>query len=211
MKDEFVTFEEYALSVKQAIENITHDYNMGSEQDVVKVIYATPPVAFARYSQETVNGQDPGPLISFYLEGIEINPESQLGGFKSILLDKTYKIKAPIVAKLKYKVTINAIKESQADLLQAQLVMAMPFNRPYATKLNGQWVTMEAKDFENSSSIEIETDKDKLSTRTGSIEIDRAYFEYPVQINERFIKAVNSRIFSIEEKNLKVVKDENSK
>lgn len=206
MKDEFVTFEEYALVVKQAIENVTHDYNMGSGEDATKVIYATPPVAFARYSQETINGQSPGPLISFYLEGIEINPESQLGGFKSILLEKKYKIRSPIIARLKYKVTINAIKESQADLLQAQLVMAMPFNRPYATMLNGQWVTLEAKDFENSSSIEIESDKDKISTRTGSIEIDRAYFEYPVQINERFIKSINSRIFSIEEK-----KNENNK
>ena len=74
----------------------------------------------------------------------------------------------------------------------------MPFNRPYATQLNGQWVTMEAKDFENASTIEIETDKDKTSKRTGIIEIHRAYFDYPIQINDRFIKSINSHIFSIE-------------
>lgn len=198
MTDEFVTFEEYAICVKRALENITHDYNMGEEQDRLTVLYATPPVAFAKYIQDTVNGQDPGPVISFYLSGIEIDPSEQLGGFGSVLIEKKYNYKAPVIAKLQYKVTINAIKESQADLIQSQIIMAMPFNRPYATNLNGQWVTMEAKDFENESSVEIESDKDKVSTRTGTIEIARAYFDYPVQVNDRFIKSINSHIYSAE-------------
>lgn len=197
MKEEYKEFEEYALVVKKSLENILHDYNM-SEEDKVQVVYATPPVAFASFIQNTQNGEKPGPLVSFYLSGIEIDPAVQLGGYKSILIDKTYKFKAPIIAKLNYKVQINAIQESQADLLQAQVVMAMPFNRPYATMLNGQWVTMEAKDFENASSVEIETDQDKASTRTGSIIIDRAYFNYPVQVNTKFINSINSHIFSIE-------------
>jgi hypothetical protein len=197
MQDQFIVFEEYAKTVKIALENILHDYNMG-DKDKVQVIYATPPVAFASFSQNTVNGEDPGPLVSFYLKGIEIDAEDQLGGFTSILLQKRYNYKAPIVAKLQYEVTINAIKESQADLLQAQIMMAMPFNRPYATKLNGQWVTMEAKDFENASTIEIETDKDKTSKRTLRIEIPRAYFDYPIQENDRFIQSINSHIFSVE-------------
>ena len=117
---------------------------------------------------------------------------------ESVLLEKRYNYKAPIIAKLSYKVTINAIKESQADLIQSQIVMAMPFNRPYATTLNGQWVTMEAKEFENESSVEIESDKDKVSTRTGTIEIARAYFDYPIQVNDRFIKSINSHIYSVE-------------
>ena len=198
MKDEFVTFEEYAICVKEALENITHDYNMGEQQDRLTVLYATPPVAFAKYVQDTVNGQDPGPVISFYLSNIDIEPSEQLGGFASVLLEKKYNYKAPIIAKLQYKVTINAIKESQADLLQSQIIMAMPFNRPYATTLNGQWVTMEAKEFENESSVEIESDKDKISKRTGTIEIARAYFDYPIQVNDRFIKSINSHIYSVE-------------
>ena len=203
MTDEFVTFEEYAICVKRALENITHDYNMGEEQDRLTVLYATPPVAFAKYIQDTVNGQDPGPVISFYLSGVEIDPSEQLGGFGSVLLEKKYNYKAPVIAKLQYKVTINAIKESQADLIQSQIIMAMPFNRPYATNLNGQWVTMEAKDFEDESSVEIESDKDKVSTRTGVIEIARAYFDYPIQVNDRFIKSINSHIYSAELKGKK--------
>lgn len=198
MEDVFNTFEEYALTVKKALENITHDYNMGEGKDAVQVIYATPPAAFARISQETEGGQKPGPLVSFYLSNIEIDPEEQLGGYKEILIDGTYRFRAPTVAKLSYKVTINAIKESQGDLLQMQIVMGMPFNRPYATKLNGQWVTMEAKEFENESSIEIETDKDKITTRTGTIEIARAYFDYPIGVNEHFIQGINSHIYAME-------------
>ena len=197
MQDQFIVFEEYAKTVKEALENILHDYNMG-EKDKVQVIYATPPVAFANFSQHTVNGEDPGPLVSFYLKNIEIDTSEQLGGFATVLLEKRYNYKAPIIARLQYEVTINAIKESQGDLLQSQIVMAMPFNRPYATRLNGQWVTMEAKGFENASTIEIETDKDKTSKRTGIIEIHRAYFDYPIQINDKFIKSINSHIFSIE-------------
>lgn len=204
MTNEFNTFEEYATVVKNAIENVTHDYNMGSI-DKVDVIYATPPVAFAKYAEDTINGQDPGPLISFYLENIEIEQADQLNPWMRLMIDKTYKYRAPIIAKLSYKVTINAVKESQGDLLQSQLVMAMPFSRPYATKLNGQWVTLEAKYFENSSSIEIETDSDRVSTRTGSIIIDRAYFDYPIQVNNKFIQSVNSHIYSLE-KQKKVVR-----
>lgn len=200
MTDEFAVFEEYSLCVKKALENICHDYNMNTEEEKLQVIYATPPVAFARFSQTTINGEKPGPLISFYLSSIEIEQEDQLGGFKVLLWQKTYRMRAPVVARLTYKVTINAIKESQGDLLQSQIVMGMPFNRPYATKMNGQWVTMEARDFENESSVEIETDSDKISRRTGSILIHRAYFDYPIGVNERFIKSVNSHIYSIEKR-----------
>lgn len=199
MYNEVKEFEDYALTVKQALESVLHDYDMGDE-DKVNVIYATPPTAFAKFSQRTINGQDPGPLVSFYLSNIEINNSEQLGAYQILTIDGTYRMRAPIIAKLSYKVTINAIKESQGDLLQSQIVMAMPFNRPYATKMNGQWVTMEAIDFENESSIEIESDKDKTSTRTGTIVIHRAYFDYPIQVNERFIQGINTRIFTLEEK-----------
>lgn len=197
MEDKFIVFEQYGLVVKKAIENIVHDYNMG-DVDPPNIIYATPPVAFAKFSQNTVNGEDPGPLISFYLSSIEINPEEQIGAYKTILIDKTYRYRAPIVAKLNYTVTINAVKEDQADLLESQIIMAMPFNRPYATTLNGQWVTMEAKDNENETSIEIETDADKISKRTCKIEIYRAYFDYPIQVNSKFINSINSHIYSVE-------------
>lgn len=198
MVDQFVVFEEYANTIKLALESVTHDYSMGTK-DPVKIIYATPPAAFAKFTQGAVNGDKPGPLVSFYLSNISVEPNQQLGGYASIWLDKHTKYKAPMIASLTYTVTIDAIKESQADLLQAQIMMAMPFNKPYATKLNGQWVTMEAKDPQNLTVVEIETDGDKDSKRQLTIEIPRAYFDYPVQINNNFIKSINSHIYSIEE------------
>ena len=93
MQDQFIVFEEYAKTVKEALENILHDYNMG-EKDKVQIIYDTPPVAFASFSQHTVNGEDPGPLVSFYLKNIEIDTSEQLGGFATVLLEKRYNYKA---------------------------------------------------------------------------------------------------------------------
>lgn len=208
MTDEFITFEEYANAVKEAIEGMTHDNNMG-DVDPIKVIYATPPAAFAKFKGEAVNGQRPGPLISFYLSNIEINPSEQLGGYARVWVGKEYRYKAPIIAKLLYTVTINAVKESQADLIQSQLMMGMPFNRPYATMVNGQWATMEAKDCQNLTTVEMEPEGDKISKRQASIEIARAYFDYPIQVNTKFINTINSHIYSIEKKG--VVKNESNK
>lgn len=202
MKDEYIEFEEYGKVVLDAIKNITHDYNMGDGPDKVQVIYATPPVAFAKFSQETQNGKKPGPLISFYLSSIEVNPEEQMGGYATLLInDGKTRIKAPVIAKLTYTVDINAIKESQADLLQSQIMLAMPFNHPYATTLNGQWVCIVSDNFENQTTIELETDKDKVSKRQLSITIKRAYLNHPFQTNDKFIKGLNLSIYSIGEKN----------
>lgn len=200
MKDEYIEFEEYANVVRKAIEDVTHDYNMGEGSDKLQVVYATPPVAFSKFIQDTQNGKKPGPLISFHLSGIEIEQGQQLGGFATLLIGGKTRIRAPIVARLNYEVNINAIKESQADLLQSQLMLSMPFNRPYATTLNGQWVVMEAKDFENLTTVELETDKDKISKRRAKIVVDRAYFNHPFQVNENFIKGINLELCSIEDK-----------
>ena len=202
MEDRYVTFEEYAKAVKLAIENIVHDNTM-TGKDAVEVIYATPPAAFAKWKAKPINGEKPGPLISFYLSAIEMEPSEQLGGYASIWLNGDFKerYKAPLIARLSYTTTIDAVTESEGDLLQAQLMMAMPFNRPYATMVNGQWATMEAKECQNLTTIEIEADGDKDSKRQMNIEIPRAYFEYPIQVNDRFIKDINSHIFSIEQQN----------
>ena len=197
MVDEYTTFEEYGTVVKNSLEGILHDYNMSNE-DKVQVIYATPPVAFAKFSQEMVNGQKPGPLVSFYLSDIDIDREQQMGGWKTLLTSSGYRMRAPVIAKLSYRVTINAIKESQADLLMSQLILSMPFHRPYATMLNGQWVTMTVEDFENNTETEVSSDSDKISKRSTTIVIDRAYFDHPIQVNNSYIKKINTHIYSVD-------------
>lgn len=199
MDNQFIVFEEYAKVVKQMLENVCRDDSMNVGNDAVQVVYATPPAAFSKWSIMTENGEKPGPLISFYLEGIDVEASEALNGWSKISIDggKTF-TRAPVVAHLRYKVTINAIKESQADLLQSQIMLASPFQHPYATKLNGQWVTMVSNSFANEASIELETDTDRVSKRTLSLEIQRAYIDYLPQITEHFIQEINNCIYSIE-------------
>jgi len=207
MVEEFSTFEDYALVLKKSLEKICHDDNMAKE-DEVQIIYADPPVAFARFQQITQNGQKPGPLISFNLESIDIDNSDQLGGWKSFVSSSGTIVKAPVIAKLKYKATINAIKESQADLLSSQIMLAMPFNRPYATMLDGQWVTMISSDFASETNLEINDGEDKIVKRTCVIEIPRAYFNHPIQVNSNYIKKINAHIYSVDE-NLGVINENN--
>lgn len=198
MTDEFKTFEEYAEVVKSSLEALLHDDSMAKE-DQVQVIYATYPVAFAKFSQATLNGQKPGPLVSFFLSGIEIDHSQQLGGWKRLNVSTGYSMRAPVIAKLTYRITINAIKESQGNLLQAQLFMGMPFNRPYATKLNGQWVTMTVEEADiDDDDVEIESDDDIQVKKELDLVVDRAYFEHPIQVNNNYIKEVNIHLYSVD-------------
>lgn len=205
--DNYKVFEDYAMVVKKSLENILHDDNMARE-DKVQIIYSTPPVAFAKFIQNTQNGQKPGPLVSFHLSGIAIEESQQLGGWATLMVNNEYRMRAPVVAKLKFEVTINAIKESQADLLNSQIILSMPFNRPYATMLNGQWVTLVASDFSNETESEISDGNDKTVKRTCEIEIDRAYFDHPIQVNSSVIKKINAHIYSVD-KNVGVIDESN--
>ena len=49
--DELETFEDYTKVVMEAVKNICHDSKMG-EEDKVDVLYATPPLAFAKYKSK---------------------------------------------------------------------------------------------------------------------------------------------------------------
>src|SRR5574344_1658602 len=139
INDYFTTFEQYSECVKKALTDTVHDSKMGSE-DKVDVIYATPPLAFAKYKNKIVNGTNPGPTVSFYLSAIDISEGEQMLGWPSVTIDDRYSFRAPVICKLTYTITMICTNESQADLLSAQVLMAMPFMRPYATKLDGQWV-----------------------------------------------------------------------
>lgn len=193
MTDEFNTFLEYATSVKNAIKNVTHDDNMAKDEKV-QVLYGTTSMAFAKYKEKILNGEKNGPLITFYLSGCEIDKSAQMGGYKLLnrYFDKeTYDLRAPVIVNLKYTVTINCIRESQADLLQSQLMLAMPFNRPYWSTLNGQFVTMVAEEPSNLSSVDVGNEKDKINRRQLIITIERAYIEYPINIKEaKFIEQI---------------------
>lgn len=189
--------ERYSLVVKQAIQNVIHDNSM-SKNDKVDTIYATPPIAFAKYSERIVNGEKAGPLVTFYLTSIDLQIDQQMNGYGFLNVSSGYKIRAPQIYKLTYTATINCIKESQGDLLQTQLLLSMPFNHPYAVKTAGQWATLTASSPQNLSSVDAGNDKDKISRRQVTIEIPRAYLDYdystfdPDKLQKKIILRLNS-------------------
>lgn len=172
---------EYAEVIKLALEKIVKDPTM-AEDDKVIVMYATPQIAFAKYKEEIKNGSKSGPLVTFYLSACEIRTDCQMGGYHSLTLyrdEEDYLIRAPVICRLKYTVTINCIKEEQADILQTQVLLSTPMNRPYWSKINGQFVTVYSEDVQNLSSVDVGDQKDKFSRRQITLVIDRAYLQHP--------------------------------
>lgn len=181
MAQESKEFIEYAETVKNALELITEDKTVAKDEKLM-VLYAAPQIAFSKYRKKIFNGEKVGPLMTFYMSGCEIRTDCQLGGYKSLTLyrkDEDYLIRAPLICKLRYTITINCTREEQADVLQTQLMLGMPINRPYYTKLNGQYVTMTAEEPQNLSSVDVGDQKDKIIRRQLTVVIDRAYIEHP--------------------------------
>lgn len=181
--EEFNTLEEYANCIKQCLIHIVHDYQMAKDSIPV-ITYATAPIAYAKIQEHFSNGSNVGPLITFYQSGIEISKDDQMGGWKILTVQRNegnYDYRAPIICKIKYTVTINALTEIEADFLQAQIMQATPFHRPYYTKLNGQFVLIQSDDPTNLSSVDVGENKDKVSQRQLSLTIDRAYINYDIK------------------------------
>lgn len=183
MTEDFNTLEEYAKCIQKCLENVLHDYQTPDNSTPI-VVYATAPVAFAKEQEHFANGGNVGPLITFYQSGIEIDHSCQMGAWKLLPVQRdtgNYLFKAPIICKIKYTVTINAINELEADFLQVQIMQATPFHRPYYTKFNGQFVLIESSDPRNLSSVEIGENKDKVTRRELTLTIDRAYLHYDIK------------------------------
>lgn len=191
MTEDFNTLEQYANCVFEYLKIIAHDYQM-ARNDEVRVLYATAPIAYAKEQEHFANGSNVGPLITFYQSGIDVNHDVQMGAWKYMPVERkegNYLLKAPIICNIKYTVTINALTELQADMLQAQIMQSSPFHRPYYTKFNGQFVLIESSEPTNVSSVEVGENRDKVSKREITLTIDRAYLYYDIkELNAGMIK-----------------------
>lgn len=191
MVEEFYTLEEYAKCVKESLENILHDWQMAEDSRPL-VVYATAPIAYAKAQERFANGSNVGPLIAFYQSGIEVDHNVQMGAWKVmpvIRKEGNYLYRAPVICKINYTVTIHALTEIQADNLQAQIMLATPFHRPYYTKFNGEFVLIESTEYSNLSSVDVGENKDKFSSRQITLTIDRAYLNYDIkELNAGVIK-----------------------
>ena len=183
MTEDFILLEEYAKCVQECLRNVLHDNQMAKDSKPL-VIYATAPIAYAKMQEHFGNGGNIGPLITFYQSGIEVDHGVQMGAWKVLPVERSegnYLYRAPIICKISYTVTINALTEIQADMLQAQIMQATPFHRPYYTKFNGNFVLIENTECRNLSSVEAGENKDKVSRRELTLVIDRAYLNYDIK------------------------------
>lgn len=183
MTEDFITLEEYAKCIQKCLTNVLHDYQLAKDEQP-KIIYANAPVAYAKTQEYFKNGSNVGPLISFYQSGIEVDHSQQMGAWKVLPVQRdegNYLYRAPIICKINYTVTINALTELQADLLQVQLMQATPFHRPYYDKFNGQFVLIESTDYRNLGTVDVGENKDKIAQREVILTIDRAYLNYDIK------------------------------
>jgi len=180
---DFNTLEEYALCVQNCLKICSHDDLMAKDSRVI-VLYATAPAAYAKMEEHFANGENVGPLITFYQAGIETPADYQMGAWKYLPVVRkqgNYLYRAPIICRIKYNVTVCALTEAQADLLCTQIMQATPFHRPYYTKLNGQFVTIRSDEPHNVGSVEVTEGKDKFSRRELTLTIERAYINYDIK------------------------------
>jgi len=196
MTNDDITLEEYAECVQKCLENVTYDHQMSEDMKPL-VIYATAPIAFAKAQERFANGQNVGPLITFYQSGIEVDHGVQMGAWKYMPVQRdegNYLFKAPIICDINYTVTISALTERQADLLQVQIMQATPFHRPYYTKYNGNFVCIENTETSNLSSVDVGDNKDKFSQRQLTLKIQRAYLHYDIkELNAGIIRPYRNK------------------
>jgi hypothetical protein len=180
MTNDFITLEEYALCIKECLENVLFDHQMADDEKPL-VTYATSSIAYAKLQERFANGQNIGPLITFYQSGIDLIQEQQMGAWKWMTVARetgNYQMRAPVICSINYTVTISALTERQADMLQTQIMMATPFHRPYYIKLKGQYVLIQNTEVSNLSSVDVGDNKDRVSQRQIILKIDRAYLDY---------------------------------
>jgi hypothetical protein len=189
----FKLFKDYAQGIIKGIEQICFLDRMSAE-DSLKITYATPDLAMAKYISNIQNGQDPGPGISIYLSNIELAKEQTMNGYGTLNIAdgaRYVAMRSPQICTLVFKSTIICNNETEGDLLQAQLIMGMPFNHNYYFMVDGQYACCYTENPENASSIEPGNSTDKINRRTCDIRVPRAYLEYPLYEIKSYIKEFN--------------------
>lgn len=192
-------FKDYTEVIKQSLESVLKDYKVGKDDGPV-IMYGRTPAAFAKFKERVKNGKNVGPLISYTLSNITIDHNQQMLGYGSLRVENGgYVIqRAPLIASLDYKITINCLSEEEGNILGLELLMAAPFARPFATMKNGQWITFtieEMSDNSNSETDEIYFKKELKLT------IQRVYLDYPLkEIKDNIIGDIKITVKSLEGK-----------
>ena len=148
---ESVRWMGYHTAVKNFFESVASLPNIpgykgiGSEDQNIKVIYATPSSAFTKYVVPMVNGLTQRPIITFYLSNEEtIN---DLAGTPFLINQVYYKegdnykkatFRRPLMKTLTYTCNIFTTKMSDCDYILTLLELSCDKFKPYSCRVNGR-------------------------------------------------------------------------
>ena len=151
--------------------------NTGNTGKNVKVIYATPSSAFAKYVIPTVNGLTQLPILNFHLSSEETLDEisgNAISKFSTYSIDDDgnatkISFNHPLLKKLNYSCNIYATTMSDCDYLLTLLECNCNKYRPFSTKVNGRPAQFYLDNVETGTPVEYEGKKIISSTFTVSV------------------------------------------
>ena len=165
----------------------------------VKVIYATPSSAFAKYVVPMINGLAQRPIITYYLSSEETLNEvagtpflinryvykDEEGGFKQV------SFRRPLMKSLTYTCTIFTNKMSDCDYILTLLELNCDKFKPYSCKVNGRPAQFYLDDVKTGTPTDYEGKKFISSSFTMTTPL-ASIFPAEIETDVDVIKRVNA-------------------
>lgn len=176
---EYFLFRNYSVAVKQWLIKNCHLSNY-SEEENITVTYTTPERAWSKYIYPVVNGATLSPNINFRLSGIEYAEGENILGFvrDNVNIEGANKIKmlkAPLIYRLTYSVTIYTRIQPEMDVLLYQILSKAHKNAKAVLQVDGQWAELKAENPRDETNLEPGETKDLVNRSGIDITISRAY------------------------------------
>jgi hypothetical protein len=191
---EYTLFLAYTDEIKKFLVNNVYLKKYPKDENV-QVFFATPPMAFAKFLVPVINGANLNPTVSFYLSNIEYVKEQNLNGFTKLPVrqDKKFIYESPfLIYQLTYKINILTTIEREADIIETQILLKTPFNRPHPFKIfNNQWGTIYSQNTSNDTELAPGEAKDKIISRSLDLVIPRSYFPKACEIFDGIIEEIS--------------------
>jgi hypothetical protein len=174
---EHYLFRQYSLEVKNWLNEICYLSRYPKDQNMT-FVYSTPERAFAKYMYPVVNGSSVLPIVTFVLtESSYTENENLLGWVKETVIGGTSPrvLKPLLIYKLTYQLSIQATLQSDADIIQFQIMTNASKNRKAARIIDGQWCEIMAGNPRNETNLEPGDAQDKVIRYGLDLSIPRAY------------------------------------
>jgi hypothetical protein len=174
---EFYLFRQYSLAIKNWLTETCYLSRYPRETNI-QVVYSAPERAFAKYMYPVVNGQNVFPTITFVLTDSPYADGENLLGFvkETNRTGSNPRVLKPLlIYKLNYQVSIQTTLQSDADILQYQILSNATKNRKAAFLVDGQWCEAMAGNPRNETQLQPGDAQDRVIRYGLDLSIPRAY------------------------------------